>query len=373
MAQSETVLHLDPAMFTDTERLLVETTDAAGRPLAASTFRFDSGVCGLRLTSDVGKLVMLPYQGQQVWSAAFNERNLTMASMFDQPYPTRVFLETFGGFMQHCGITAVGGPGPEDTHPLHGELPNAPYETAALVLGEDEDGAYIGLTGQYQHTVAFAHSYLATPLTKLYVGRTIFTVTMTITNLKQSPQELLYLAHVNFKPADNGRLIYSAKPTPEHVRVRASIPSHITPGPGYVEFIQELGEHPEVHHTLAPEMAFDPEAVFFIDYLPDDTGWAHTMQRHPDGAVDYISHRPSQLPFGTRWISRTPDQDAIALVEAGTCEPEGYLAEKAKGNIKLIPAGGQFRADFRIGALSVTEADDVEQRIAQVIETDGGS
>jgi len=367
MSANETVFHLNPAMFTDQERLLVERTDADGRALTASGFRFDSGVCGLRLTSDVGELVMLPYQGQQVWSATFNDRNLTMRSMLDQPYPDRPFLETFGGFLQHCGITAVGGPGPEDTHPLHGELPNAPYETAAVVVGEDEDGAYIGLTGQFQYTVAFAHSYLAAPMAKLHAGSTVFTVTMNITNLKQSPQELLYLAHVNFRPVDNGRLIYSAIPTAEHVRVRASIPSHITPGPGYVEFIGELGRHPEVHHVLAPGMAFDPEAVFFVDYLADEAGWAHTMQRHPDGAVDYISHRTAQLPFGTRWISRTADQDAIAMVEAGTCEPEGYTAEKAKGNIKAIAPGDTFRADFRIGALSPDEADAVEAKIGAII------
>ena len=52
------------------------------------------------------------------------------------------------------------------------------------------------------------------------------------------------------------------------------------------------------------------------------------------------------------------------MVEAGTCEPEGYTAEKAKGNIKTIPAGGTFRADFRIGALSPDEA----QTMATVVE-----
>jgi hypothetical protein len=361
------VFRLTPAMFTARERLLVEGTTGSTK-LTAAGFRFDSGVCGLRLTSDVGELVLLPFQGQQVWSAAFNRRDLTMRSMFDQPYPTRVFLDTFGGFLQHCGITGVGSPGPEDGHPLHGELPNAPYGKAYVVLGEDEAGSYIGLGGQYRHTVAFAHNYLAEPMVKLHAGATTFRVTMTITNLKQSPQDLLYLAHVNFRPVDNGRLVYSAEPTPEHVRVRASIPTHITPGPGYVEFIQELGVHPEQHHVLKPEMAFDPEAVFFIDYLPDDDGWAHSMQIHPDGKADYIGHRPEQLPKGTRWISRTPDQDAIALVEAGTCEPEGYHAEKAKGNVKQIPPGGTFRADFRIGALSPEAAEAMAGTIASVIE-----
>jgi hypothetical protein len=290
-----------------------------------------------------------------------------MQSMFDQPYPTRVFLETFGGFLQHCGITGVGGPSPKDTHPLHGELPNAPYESASIMSGEDENGHYIGLTGQYQYTVAFTHSYLAEPQVKLYEGSSLFSVSMTITNLKQSGQELLYLAHVNFKPVDNGRLVYSAIPTPEHVRVRSSIPSHINPGPGYVEFIEDLGKHPENHHILTPGLVFDPEAVFFIDYIADEAGWAHTMQIHPEGFVDYIAFKPSQLPKATRWISRTADQDAIALVEAGTAEPEGYLAEKAKGNVKVLEAGEQFTCEFKIGALSVKQAAIIEDKISTLI------
>jgi len=55
------------------------------------------------------------------------------------------------------------------------------------------------------------------------------------------------------------------------------------------------------------------------------------------------------------------------MVEAGTCEPEGYTAEKAKGNIKTIAPGDTFRADFRIGALSPDEADAVEARIGRII------
>lgn len=358
----EVKINLDPQSITEQERSLVTYGT-----LTASTFRFPSGVCAVRLRSDTGELVLLPFQGQQVWSATFGGRNLTMKSMFTQPYPHRPFLETFGGFLQHCGITGVGGPSAQDTHPLHGELPNAPYETAYLVVGENEQGAYIGMGGQYRHTVAFAHNYLAEPLVKLYASATLFEVTMSITNLKHSDQELLYLAHVNFKPVDNGRLVYSALPTPEHVRVRTSIPSHIRPGPGYVEFLAELREEPARHHRLTPGLAFDPEAVFFIDYLADADGWAHSLQIHPDGNADVIRHRPAQLPKATRWISRTADQDAIALVEPGTCEPEGYLAEKAKGHVKRLPPGATFTAELQIGALTPEAAQRAEQHVNAII------
>jgi hypothetical protein len=123
-------------------------------------------------------------------------RRLIMKSMFDQPYPTREFLSTFGGFLLHCGATAIGSPSPLDTHPLHGELPNAPYSQAALVMGTDANGEFIGLTGQYRHTVAFNYHYMAMPLVKLYTGSSVFAVSMTIQNLKASDMPLMFLEHI---------------------------------------------------------------------------------------------------------------------------------------------------------------------------------
>jgi hypothetical protein len=359
---SETVINITSQFFSERERTLVEHAS-----LAASTFLFESGVPGLRLRNELGELVMLPFQGQQIWSAAFGGRNLTMKSMFVEPRPTREYLETYGGFLVHCGATAMGVPSREDTHPLHGELPNAPYQKAYVAVGEDENGAYVGLGGRYQHTVAFNHNYVAEPFVKVYAGSTLFKVAMIVANLKRSTMELMYLAHVNFRPVGNGRLVYSAPCTPEHVRVRTSIPSHIRPLPGYVEFIQELGREPEKHNVLAPGLLFDPEVVFYIDYVADKDGWAHSMQVHPDGSADYIRHRPDQLDKGIRWISLTADQEALGLVVPATAEPEGYLAEQAKGNVKVLPPQGEFRFELEIGTLTPPEAERMEEKIAGIV------
>src|SRR5512136_1170620 len=145
MATPETRINLGPQLFGEQERTLVEHG-----PLSASTFLFDSGVCGLRLKNERGQLVLLPFQGQQIWSAEFGGRTLTMKSMFAEPRPTRQYLENYGGFMLHCGAIRMGVPGKEDTHPLHGELPNAPYPKAFLVAGSDERGPYLGLGGEHQ-------------------------------------------------------------------------------------------------------------------------------------------------------------------------------------------------------------------------------
>ena len=361
MATSQTKIKFTPQTCGERETVFVESG-----VLSASVFRFAGGVCGVRLVSDQGALVMLPFQGQQIWSAEFGGRNLTMKSMITEPRAGVPFLETFGGFLQHCGATAMGGPSPKDTHPLHGELPNAPYLQAYLVTGEDERGAYIGLGGQYQHTVAFGCNYLAEPLVKLHAGATLFEVEMAITNLKASAMELMYLMHVNFHPVDHSRIVYSAHYTPEHVRVRTGLPAHIKPLPGYVELIEELKNRPEKHHLLEPGLMYDPEVALFIDYTPGEDGWAHSSQIHPDGMADYVSHRPDQLPRATRWISRTPDQDALALVEPGTAEPEGYLAEKAKGNLKILPPRGKFQCKIIVGSLNPGEAARMEQKINRI-------
>lgn len=335
--------------------------------LAAAAFRYPSGVQALRLSNSVGGIVVLPFQGQQIWDAQFHGRTLTMRSMFDQPYSNVEYLRTYGGFLLHCGMTAMGVPAAGDTHPLHGELPNARYQKAWLLVGEDERGAFLAVGGEYRHTVAFATNYVARPLVKLYAGSSRLAVSLTVHNLKQTPMELMYLAHANFRPVDNGRLVYSAPCTPQHVRVRSSIPTHIRPAPDYREFLQELEAHPEKHNVLAPGLTFDPEVVFFVDYLADAAGWAHSMQLHPDGSADFISHRPGQLDHGVRWISRTPDQDALGMVLPATAEPEGYTAEKAKGNVKTLAGRGEWRCDMELGALTADEAMKMAAEIERIV------
>jgi hypothetical protein len=358
----KSILYLYPEQFSSTERYLVETNG-----FSASTFRFDSGVCGLRLKNDQGELVMLPFQGQQIWSAAFGGRPMGMTSFFHEPRPTQVYLETYGGFFLHCGVTAMGVPSAQDNHPLHGELPNAPYQKAWVILGQDDDGEYLGLGGQYHHIVAFNHNYIVEPLVKLYRDSSLFHIFLTIHNLKSSPMEWMYLAHINFRLVDYGRMVYSARATPEHVRVRLSIPSHIRPGPGYVEFLQELKEHPELHHVFTPDKVFDPEVVFSIDCLADEQGWAHSMQVHPDGSADYVRHRPAQLNKCNRWIVRTPDQQALGFAMPSTADPEGYTTEKAKGNLQVIPGGDKASFEIIAGYLGPADAQRTEAMIDKVI------
>jgi len=345
---NQIVFHLSPEMFQPSKRCLVE----AGC-LSAEVFQFPSGVRGLTLHNDRGQLVLLPYQGQQIWSAKMDGRELTMNSMFTQPIPTRDFLSTFGGFLVHCGGAARGIPGQQANRPLHGEFPNAAYQSADLLLGEDEHGAYIGLTGSYPYTVAFYDNFIAHPTVKLYAGATIFRVEMAVLNLKQTAMELSYLAHINFRPVDGGRLVYSAICSPEHMQVNTELPAHLELKPGYEEFVDDLANHPEKHLLFHSNQKYDPEVVIRIDYLADENGWARQLQVHPNGAADLVRHRPAELGRGIRWISRTPDQDAIGFEPATGADGKNFI---------IIAAGASFHCTMEVGTLSPGEVAVEEQR-----------
>lgn len=359
-----TTLHLYPHMFSETERTLVEHG-----PLRVALFRYESGVAALRLRNERGEVIMLPFQGQQIWSAAFDGRDLTMQSMFSGPKPTQTYLENYGGFLLHCGFLSMGVPDPAagDSHPLHGELPNAAYPSARLTLGQDEAGPFVTVSGRYQHTVAFIANYVAEPQVTLHGGSAQLRVRMAVTNLKRTPMHYLYMAHANFRPVDHGRLLYSAPSDPAHVRVRTKIPSHVKPTPDYLAFLEALQADPAQHEILRPDLAFDPEMVFYLDYVADEAGWAHTMQMRPDGSGDYIAHRPGQLDHGVRWICRTPDQDALGMVLPATAQPEGLAAETAKGHLKTLPGGETFIADMILGALTPEEAAAMADHIAEIL------
>jgi len=326
-----------------------------GQELCASTFCYPSGVRAVRLHHQNADVIMLPYQGQQIWSAVFSGRELAMRSMFSVPQAERDVLRNLARFLLHCGVTGIGSPKPKDRHALHGELPNAPYQHAWLVVGEDEDGHYIGLSGSYEYIEAFNDHYLFTPSVKLYQGSTLLCAHVALENLNQTPLEYMYLAHINFLPVDHGRLIYSAQVNPTNVRVRWNLPPGLQAKPGYREFVQQLSEHPELHHELKPGMPYDPEVVFYINFMADNLGWASSMQVHPDGSADVVRHKPEQLSHGVRWICRTANQEALGF-EPATAEVEGYSAEKAKGNVRVLATGEVFHAEYQMGLLSSEQA-----------------
>ena len=357
-------INLIKYLFQQGEMELVRSGD-----LKAFGFTYPSGVCALRIVNKRGEIIVLPFHGQKVWDAVFDGRRLKMQTIVKEPKDTQDFLANMGGFLFHCGMTAIGSPGPEDRHPIHGELVNAKYNQAYIEAGSDEKGAFIGVGGVYEHSIAFGAHYITKPSLRLYENDTLIHFQMQVQNLNQTPMEYMYLAHINFLPVDFGTFVYSAPYDKAHVHLRNSFPSHTQPTKALQDFVSELEKNPKIHHTLKPEFVFDPEIVFMIDYEADAEGWAHSMFIHPDGSADYVCHKPSQLDHGIRWISRTPNQQSLGM-EVGTAGVEGYTTEKEKGTVKELGPGMVFSCEFSAGLLDRTDTGVMRTMINHLMRRD---
>jgi hypothetical protein len=356
---STTIVALRPEHFAEPEKLLVTHGE-----MTASTFRYSTGVEGLRIRNAAGHIDLLPFQGQQIWDAVFHGRSLTMGSMFPEPRTDVPYLGTYGAFFIHCGMTAMGNPGQGDAHPLHGELPNARFETADLVVGEEDGKPFMTLTGSWRYAMAFATNYVATPRITFRGGDSFVHIDLSIRNLMRKPMELMYLAHINFRPVDGSTIIDAVPDDLEHIKVRTALPSNFSPTEAHKKLLADVLADPAVHRKVG--YGADPELVMTLKYPADAAGWAETMQRHPDGTADFVRHRPGELPKGVRWTTRSGDQEALGFVLPATAEPDGYTAEKAKGHVLSLAAGAEWTCSFDCGVLDAAGATAMQERIAKV-------
>ncbi|WP_263264781.1 aldose 1-epimerase family protein [Pseudomonas sp. RIT-PI-S] len=340
---------LFPELFAGAEKTLVESADFRVR-----AWTYPSGVKALALENARGRVIALPYQGQMIWAAEFDGCDLTMRSLFDQPRPTPTILGTYGCFMFHAGLLRNGCPAPDDDHPLHGEMPCAPMDSAWLDVGEDETGAYVRLGGLYEYVQGFGDHYHARPSVTLHAGSGLFDIGMQVTNLAGKPMDLMYMAHMNHAYVPGGRFVEPLGIA--GMRVRQSVPAHVKPTPEWATYIAELSKDPSRLQALDTPELYDPEIVCFPQGVQADArGNAHFLLEHPTGAAFYTRYRPDQFSHATRWVLNNADHAVAAFVLPATCEPEGYLAEKAKGTVRSLASGETTSFSLTTGYLSAQE------------------
>jgi hypothetical protein len=359
MAEDLAEIDLGAVNFTAAETVL-----ASAHGMTASAFRYASGVAALRLRNSRGSVVLLPFHGQQIWDAEFLGRRLTMKTMFDEPVDTGDYLGNYGGFFLHCGLMAMGNPGAADSHPLHGEIPNASYQQASLLIGQVDGVPCMGLAGTRTQRTAFTAHYRATPRLLLQRDASWLDMTLSVRNLFHRPMSLMYLAHINFRPADGGTLHDAVPDDPRHIRLRTTLPTFFTPSDGFKAMIAELSADPARHRHIVAGRPVDPELVMGLDYPAGPDGIVHTLMEHPDGSGDFVSHHPAELPRAVRWMTRTEDQDAIGIVLPATAEADGFTAENAKGNVKWLGFDESWSCRLRFGALDRTATASLKQEIA---------
>lgn len=354
-------INLFPEQFGELEKTVIDSGE-----FSCSTFVYSTGVKAVRIKNSKGYLVILPFMGQMIWDMEFQGRNLVMKSIYDEPeicYDT--YGESYGCFLMHCGLTAMGNPAEADNHKPHGELPIAKYKEAYIHLGEDEKGKYISLGGVYSHKRAYDKNYDFSPEVRLYEGATEIEVTVTIENKKDLPLEYFYLCHINYLPVENSRLYYSAKH--ENITAHREVPTDYPKAKETERYLDILEKDMSLMDTIDKKsQSYAPEIVFTCIYDADEEGNAYTMQQFPDGYSCYVCHRPEELPYGIRWIARTDDEDALGMVLPATAEHKGYLYCKKRGQEKYLESGESITFHLKTGLIDPDNSEKLKAKIKNI-------
>lgn len=350
---------LEKDSFTASERTIAEFDG-----LKASSFVYPSGIQALRLSNRRGHLVILPFMGQMIWDAVFDGVDLTMKNMFTIPRPASDILGTYGCFAFHSGLLANGCPSADDSHPMHGEMPVAPMDTAVLECGEDEGGSFMALAGTREYVMGFGAHYLARPRIKFRPDATLFDIVMDVENLAGDPMSLMYMCHVNFAFAEDAKIIQPTEFNSENTRVRKVVPAHVPQSPEYLEFLTELVENPGLMETMNEPDRYNPEQVFYLRNLrANSTGETATMMKRVEGDAFHIAYNINEFDHTVRWVLANADQQVCAFALPSTCEPEGLIAETGKGNVRHLNAGERAHFSVQLGYLDKAAAELAEQRI----------
>ena len=336
MAEPDAIFALRREMFGEREREIVSFGD-----LSAHAFRYDTGVEAIRLRNPRGEAVVLPFMGQMLWSAAFDGVPLGMRSMFAAPRPVATIIETYGCLAYHSGLLRNGVPGAGDSHPLHGEAPCAPIDAAQIVCGADSRGRFLAIAGAYEYAMGFGSHYLSRPRITLHEDDTTLDMAMRVENLSAAPMDLMYMCHVNFAFCEGARLVQPVPFTQEHVVARTAVPGHVTPTPAWRAALDDVAANPSRLERLDEPALYDPEFVFYLKGAPAQAdGRVRYAMLRREGDAFAIRWDPETMRHTVRWVLVNSDQSVAAFAMPATCEPEGYTAEKHKGNVRTL-AGGQ--------------------------------
>lgn len=343
-------INLKKEMFSEKEFVLAENG-----ALRATAFRYSTGVEALKIENDKGYFIILPFQGQQIWRANFCGKDIFMKTKIDEPRIGCHFLETYGGFLLHCGIGGIGGPREGDEHPQHGELPNVAYESAYIDCGDD----YFAVGGEHKYDKSFVKCYTFSPECRLYKGDTVLKITVNLENRRHTPLEYMYLCHINFRPIDGAEIIYTGD-YEKTVVCRGGETGELA------KYMDELEKNPEIHQKVgAKGQVYDPEICMWPKYFGDDENRAYTIQYSDDGA-SYVSHDVGVLPMGVRWISRTGDEDSMGMILPSTSEHLGYTNAKNKGQVKILDPYDKISFKIEAGYLDKQAADAMKDKIEKL-------
>lgn len=339
---------LQNAFFSDVKRTFAESGE-----FQVETFRYTTGVEALKVSNARGSFTLLPFMGQMIWRCDFDGRELTMKSMYAEPKDcTACFNESYGCFMMHCGLTAMGNPTADDTHVGHAELPIIRYKEAYVEFGKDTLGEYVAVGGKAYYDMCFTYNYVFEPRVVLRKGAAKLDIAATVTNIKDLPLEYYYLCHVNHRPVNGSKIVESPLAKKPIINHEVSADYYKPWADATNRWLAVLdGDYKAQSIVGAKGESYKPEIVNCYFHKADKKGWAFVKQVYPKGGGVFVRYRPDELPYATRWIARTKDEDAMGMCLPATCEHKGRLFCQAHNQQRYLAPGKSVTFHVETGIL----------------------
>jgi hypothetical protein len=177
---------------------------------------------------------------------------------------------------------------------------------------------------------------------------------MRIQNRQQRPMNLLYLAHVNFRPADGGRFIDTVQDG--DILIRNTSKPALNASLAERDAAAWTAPQASALRDVPASGSMSVESVAVLRPVSGPNGQTHAAQMHPDGTADFVTWRTGELPLAVRWIIRNGDEDAAGFMMPSTAYPDGLAAAGRRGQLVCLPPGQTIDFAYEFGAVDAAAA-----------------
>ena len=321
---------------------LVTLEDGNERPVRAAQLRTGGGL----------EVTVVLDRGMDIASAYHNGRALgwrsTTGDVAPQYYEAEGFRwlrSYFGGLMTTCGLTRVGGPGPESAlkgDGLHGRISNIPARNIQVFQGWEDNVYVMRITGTMRETSVFGENLTLTRTISALLGESRFRVHDVVVNegFKKTGLMLLYHCNIGWPALDAGSRIIapSARVAPRDEEARNGL---------------------EQWHLMDAPTHNYREKCYYHDMRPDRRGMvtvAMVNDRFPkDGFGAYVSYFKQELPRFVQW-KQMGEQDYVCGFEPCNCTVEGRENDEERGLLQYLKAGERREYHLEFGAITSQDA-----------------
>jgi hypothetical protein len=368
---------LDPESGDDFQHVFLQAEEDAAADWSVHSYTLRGGLQeGVQVVAiDNGKLhfAVLPTRGMGIWKGEYSDMSLGWDSpVMDPVNPCFINLEERGGlgwlkgfneWFVRCGINSMGAPGVDTVTDysgnsmdvpltLHGKIANLPARAVSL---EVTDEAII-LRGEVDEAMMFGPALRLNVEIRTEFGSGAMTLTDTVTNLGQNPQEHEMLYHINY----GGPLLENGS------RLVAPFKQVAPRDPRSAESIKSFDRYG------APQAGFVEQAYFYDLAAKRGTRETAVMLRNAAGnQASVLRFSLKHFPCFTQWKNTAARADGyVTGLEPGTNYPNSRRFEREKGRVLSLKGGESRTTTLTIEALDTKKAiGEVEKEIRQLQKT----